>query len=111
MLKRAGLDVGGNVINEIDMTFKNTRVLVLSDESRFGLEAKYPKGDCLNAVLRITSVDKKCVTQPISAMQADINYHVKFSNKVDANDKAKILGKVSGALATEGQTDTSDSIV
>jgi hypothetical protein len=111
MLERAGLDVGANVINEIDMTFTNTKVLVLSDESRFGLEAKYLKGDCLHAVLRITEVDKKCVTQPISAMQADINYHVKFSNKVDASDKEKILSKVSGALATDGRTDTSDSII
>jgi hypothetical protein len=111
MLKRAGLDVGGNVINEIDMTFTNTRVLVLSDESRFGLEAKYLKGDCLHAVLRVTEVDKKCVTQPISAMQADINYHVKFSDKLDASDKAKILSKVSGALTTDGRTDTSDSII
>jgi hypothetical protein len=111
MLKQAGLDVGGNVINEIDMTFTNTRVLVLSDESRFGLEAKYLKGDCLHAVLRITEVDKKCVTQPISAMQADINYHVNFSDKIDASDKAKILSKVSGALTTDGRTDTSDSII
>jgi hypothetical protein len=111
MLKRAGLDVGGNVINEIDMTFTNTRVLVLSDESRFSLEAKYLKGDCLHAVLRVTEVDKKCVTQPISAMQADINYHVKFSDKLDASDKAKILSKVSGALTTDGRTDTSDSII
>jgi hypothetical protein len=111
MLERAGLDVGANVISEIDMTFTNTKVLVLSDESRFGLEAKYLKGDCLHAVLRITEVDKKCVTQPISAMQADINYHVKFSNKVDASDKEKILSKVSGALATDGRTDTSDSII
>jgi hypothetical protein len=111
MLERTGLDVGANVINEIDMTFTNTKVLVLSDESRFGLEAKYLKGDCLHAVLRITEVDKKCVTQPISAMQADINYHVKFSDKVDASDKEKILSKVSGALATDGRTDTSDSII
>jgi hypothetical protein len=111
MLKQAGLDVGGNVINEIDMTFTNTRVLVLSDESRFGLEAKYLKGDCLHAVLRITEVDKKCVTQPISAMQADINYHVNFSDKIDASDKAKILSKVSGALTTDGRTDTNDSII
>jgi hypothetical protein len=111
MLKRAGLDVGANVINEIDMTFTNTRILVLSDESRFGLEAKYLKGDCLHAVLRITEVDKKCVTQPISAMQADINYHVKFSDKIDGNEKAKLLSKVSGALTTDGHTDTSDSII
>jgi len=111
MLNRVGLDVGANVINEIDMTFTNTRILMLSDESRFGLEAKYLKGDCLHAVLQITEVDKKCVTQPISAMQADINYHVKFSDKIDANDKAKLLSKVSGALTTDGRTDTSDSIV
>ena len=111
MLERAGLDVGANVISEIDMTFTNTKVLVLSDEFRFGLEAKYLKGDCLHAVLRITEVDKKCVTQPISAMQADINYHVKFSNEVDASDKEKILSKVFGALATDGRTDTSDSII
>jgi hypothetical protein len=44
LLKRPGLDVGGNVINEIEMTFTNTRVLVLCDEFRFGLEAKYLKG-------------------------------------------------------------------
>jgi hypothetical protein len=111
MLNRVGLDVGANVINEIDMTFTNTRILVLSDESRFGLEAKYLKGDCLHAVLQITEVDKKCVTQPISAMQADINYHVKFSDKIDASDKAKLLSKVSGALTTDGRTDTSDSII
>jgi hypothetical protein len=111
MLKRIGLDVGGNVVSEIDMTFTNTKVLVLSDESRFGLESKYLKGDCLHAVLRITATDKKCVTHPISAMQADINYHVKFSDKIDARDKAKILSKVSGSLATDGRTDTSDSII
>jgi hypothetical protein len=111
VLKRAGVDVGGNVINGIDMTFTNTKVLVLSDESRFGLEAKYLKGDCLHAVLRITEVDKKCVTQPISAMQADVNYHVKFSDKIDAGDKARILNKVSGALTSDGHTDTSDSVI
>jgi hypothetical protein len=44
-------------------------------------------------------------------MQADINYHVKFSDKVDASDKEKLLSKVSGALATDGRTDTSDSII
>jgi hypothetical protein len=111
MLKRVGLDIGGNVINEIDMTFTNTKVVVLSDESRFGLEARYLKGDCLHAVLRISEVDKKCVTQPISAMQADIEYHIKFSDKLDASDKAKIFNTVSGALATDGRTDKSDSII
>jgi hypothetical protein len=44
-------------------------------------------------------------------MQADINYHVKFSDKINASDKEKILSKVSGALATDGRTDTSDSII
>src|SRR5215471_11483601 len=31
MLKRVGLDVSGNVINGIDMTFENTKVLAISD--------------------------------------------------------------------------------
>jgi hypothetical protein len=111
ILKHVGLDIGSNVINEIDMTFENTKVIVLTDEARFGLQAKYLKGDCLNAVLRITSVNKQCVTQPISALQADIHYRVKFSDNIDASEKDKILGKVSGALATDGSTDRSDSII
>jgi hypothetical protein len=111
ILKHVGLDIGSNVINEIDMTFENTKVIVLTDEARFGLQAKYLKGDCLNAVLRITSIYKQCVTQPISALQADIHYRVKFSDNINASEKEEILGKVSGALATDGSTDTSDSII
>jgi hypothetical protein len=111
ILKHVGLDIGSNAINEINMTFENTKVIVLTDEARFGLQAKYLKGDCLNAVLRITSVYKQCVTQPISALQADIHYRVKFSDNVNAKEKETILGKVSGALATDGSTDKSDSII
>jgi hypothetical protein len=44
-------------------------------------------------------------------MQADINYHVKFSDKIDASEKAKILREVSGALTTDGPSDTTDSII
>ena len=44
-------------------------------------------------------------------MQADVNYRVKFSDNIAAGDKAKVLGKVSGALATDGRTDTSDNII
>jgi hypothetical protein len=44
-------------------------------------------------------------------LQADIHYHVKFSDNVNASDKAKIIKKVSGALATEGHADTSDNII
>jgi hypothetical protein len=98
MLKRVGLDVGANLISEIDMTFTNTRILVLSDESRFGLEAKYLKGDCLHAVLQITEVDKKCVTQPISAMQADINYHDKFSDKIGLRDQQPAGARSGGGI-------------
>jgi hypothetical protein len=111
MLKHVGLEVGSNVISEIDMTFENTKVIVLTDEARFGLEAKYLKGDCLNAVLRVTSVNKQCVTQPIAALQADIHYHVKFSDKIDASEKAKVINTVSGALAADGRADMSDNII
>jgi hypothetical protein len=110
-LKHVGLDVDSAVINEIDMTFENTKIIVLTDEARFGLEAKYLKGDCLNAVSRIASLAKQCVTQPISALQADIHYRVKFSDNIDASEKAKIINKVSGALATDGRVDTSDNII
>jgi hypothetical protein len=111
ILGRTGLNVSADAITEIDIKFENTRVVLLTDESRFSLREKYLKGNCLNTALQVISVDRKCVTQPISAMQADVDYRVRFSNKIAAAERAKILDHVSGALATDGRTDTSDSIV
>jgi hypothetical protein len=108
VLEAAGLNAG--TADEIDVSLDNTKVLVLSDESRFGLEAKYLKGECLEAVKATISHNKKCVTQPISALQADVNYSVKFSSNVAANDKAKIIDKLSATLSTDGHKDGSDTI-
>jgi hypothetical protein len=111
LLEHVGLNVGGHAIREIDIKFENTKVVGLTDEDRFGLGNKYLKNDCLQAVMRINSVDKKCVTQPISAMQADVRYSIKFSDNIAASDKAKILGEVSAGVATDERAASSDTIV
>jgi hypothetical protein len=116
LLKRVGLDVGGHAIREIDIKYERTKVIVLTDEERFGLGNKYLKDNCLQAVKQITS-EKKCVTQPISAMQADVSYRIKFSNDIAASEKArilektKVLGDVSGGLAAEQRMDSTDAII
>jgi hypothetical protein len=106
-----GLNVGGQAVREINVKFENTRVVVLTDEERFGLSDKYMKNNCLHAVAHIASLGKGCVTQTISAMQADVRYRIKFSKNVSASEKAKILGEVSGALIEDGHSDSSDTIV
>lgn len=107
-LKGAGLKVGAGA--EIDVKIENTKILVLSDESRIGLSVKYLKDNCLQAVKQAISRDKKCVTQPISVMQADLVYRAKLSDSVAASDKAEIRDKMSVALSTNGASDSSDAI-
>jgi len=107
----ASIGLSGGAVSDIDVTFENTKIMMISDESRFGLQMKYLTGACLQAVKSITAVDKLCVTQPISALQADVNYHVTFSNDIAADTKAKILGDISGVLSTGGRADKSDNIV
>jgi hypothetical protein len=109
LLAAAGIQVGA--ASEIDAKLENTKVLVISDESRSDLQNKYLKGDCLAAVKSTVSRNKKCVTQPISALQADVNYSVKFSNNVAVKERAKILDKLSLALSTDGRRESSDKIV
>lgn len=110
-LKSAGFDFSAGAVNALNIKFENTRVVWLSDESRMDLSARYLKDNCLKAVLQVTSKDKKCVTQPISAMQADVAYRVEFSHGVDASEKAKVLSNVSGALTSAGGASGTDSVV
>ncbi len=117
LLERLGLNLGGHAIREINIKFENTRVVFLTDEERFGLSSKYLRDNCLLAVTQIASIDKKCVTQPISAIQADVSYRIKFSNNVAASEKAKILaktkviGEVSGSSAANERADSTDAII
>jgi hypothetical protein len=107
-LQGVGLEVGAGA--EIDVKLENTRILVLSDESRIGLSSKYLKDNCLQAVKEAISLDKKCVTQPISVMQADVVYRAKLSDSIAASDKAEIRDKMSAALSTKGAANNSDAI-
>ena len=65
----ASIGLSGGAVNDIDVKFENTKIMMISDESRFGLQSKYLTGACLQAVKSITALDKLCVTQPISALQ------------------------------------------
>ena len=109
-LKEAGFDLSANAVEALNIKFQNTKVVWLSDETRMDLGNRYLKDNCLKAVLQVTDKDKKCVTQPISAMQADVAYRVKFSDGVAASEKAKVLGGISGAVAGGGATTGSDSV-
>jgi hypothetical protein len=102
-----GIELGA--AGEVDVRLENTKVLVISDESRSDLQVQYLKGGCLAAVKAMVSRTKKCVTQPISALQADVSYRVKFSNTVTAEEKAATLDKLSAALSTDGRRESSDT--
>lgn len=110
-LRDGGFSLSAGAVNALNIRFENTKVIWLSDESRMDLGARYLKDDCLKTVVQVNSKDKKCVTQPISAMQADVIYRVEFSHDVTASEKAKVLGDVSGALTTSGAASGSDSVV
>ena len=109
-LKEAGFDLSAEAVQALSIKFENTKVIWLSDETRMDLGSRYLKDNCLKTVLQVTDKDKKCVTQPISAMQADVAYRVKFSDNVAADQKAKVLGGISGAVAGGGATTGSDSV-
>ena len=109
-LKDAGFDLSANAVEALNIKFQNTKVVWLSDETRMDLGNRYLKDNCLKAVLQVADKDKKCVTQPISAMQADVAYRVKFSDGVAASEKAKVLGGISGAVAGSGTTSGNDSV-
>jgi len=102
-----GIELGA--AGEVDVRLENTKVLVISDESRSDLQVQYLKDGCLAAVKAMVSRTKKCVTQPISALQADVSYRVKFSNTVTAEEKAATLDKLSAALSTDGRRESSDT--
>ena len=110
-LKSAGFNLSADAVRALHIKFQNTRVVWLSDETRMDLGSRYLKDNCLKAVVQVTSRDKKCVTQPISAMQADVAYRVEFSDGVAASEKEKVLGGVSGALTGSGSTTGKDSVV
>jgi len=109
-LKEAGFDLSANAVEALSIKFQNTKVVWLSDETRMDLGSRYLKDSCLKAVLQVTDKDKKCVTQPISAMQADVAYRVKFSDGVAASEKAKVLGGISGTIAGSGGATGDDSV-
>jgi hypothetical protein len=110
-LKNAGFNLSTGAVDSLNIKFENTKVVWLSDESRMDLGARYLKDNCLKTVLQVNSMEKKCVTQPISAMQADVVYRVEFSHDVTASEKAKVLGDVSGALTSGGAASGTDSVV
>jgi hypothetical protein len=110
-LKNAGFNLSAGAVDALNIRFENTKVVWLSDESRMDLGARYLKDNCLKAVLQVNSKDRKCVTQPISAMQADVIYRVEFSHDVTASEKAKVLGVMSGALTSSGTASGTDSVV
>lgn len=105
------IGLNGGAVSDIDVKFENTKTMMISDVSRLKLRSKYMTGECLEAVKSITAVDKLCVTQPISALQADVNYHVTFSNHINAEAKTKILGDLSGVLSMGGHAENGDQIV
>ena len=110
-LKSAGLNLSADAVRALHIRFQNTKVVWLSDETRMDLGSKYLRDNCLKAVVQVASRDKKCVTQPISAMQADVAYRIEFSDGVAASEKEKVLGGVSGALTGGGTATGKDSVV
>lgn len=114
ILKKIGVNASANAVDEVNLRFTNTKVIALTDESRFSLQAKYLRGSCLDAVRSVihqTSDGKKCVTQPISAMQADIEYRIKFSSAASADDREKILHDINLKLTAGGREDTKGLVI
>ena len=107
----ASIGLSGSAVSDIEVKFENTKILTMTDESRKALELKYVKGTCLDAIKAITLVDRLCVTQPFSAVQTDVNYHVTFTNNIAAEAKTRILGNISGVLSTGGRAENGDRIV
>jgi hypothetical protein len=111
ILNRAKLNIDTRLVDEIDISIENAKVITISDQSRYHLEDEYLQGDCSRAIFRTSSVQRKCVIQPISAIQADLKYHVKFSSRVSASDKEKTVRNVSAHVVGEGGENSDDSIV
>lgn len=107
----ASIGLSGGAVSDIEVKFENTKILTMTDESRRALESEYVKGACLDAIKAITVVDRLCVTQPFSAVQTDVNYHVTFTRNIAAEAKTKILGDISGVLSTGGRAENGDDIV
>jgi len=109
--KLNAMGIGFGMVRDVDVKFENTTIVALSDQSRFSLERKYLAGDCLSAVKKIASNGGQCVTQPISAMQADVSYHVTLANDIDSSLKETVLQQISGTLSADSKTDARDNIV
>jgi hypothetical protein len=114
MLKKIGINVNANAVDEVNLKFTNTKVIALTDESRFSLRSKYLKDSCLDTVRSMilqAGDGKTCVTQPISAMQADIEYRIKFSTSASADEQEKILRDINLKATIGGREDAKGLVI
>lgn len=83
---------GFNKIKNVTISFSNTRVIQLDDESLLNIRKKYFTGDCAE-VIRGYYKRNICVTQPFEVLRSDIEYIIDYKVPFLQKTRQKLLAR------------------
>ena len=100
---------GYDKIRNVTISFSNTNILQLDEESLFNIRQKYFTGNCAT-IIRDFYRRAICVTQPYEVLKSDITYTIDYQSSVSSDDKAKIANKIKGTLDIDAKMEDVDKI-
>lgn len=109
LITRARLKVGVSKIKNIVVSFSNTKIVQLDDETVFILQRKYLKDTC-EQVIRQLIKNNKCVTQPYEVLRSDLVYAVDYDQGISEEEKAKLTDMIIAEISTNAKRADSDTI-
>jgi hypothetical protein len=101
--------VGYDKIQNVTISFSNTRIIQLDDETLFNIREKYFTGNCAEIIKEYYDRNV-CVTQPFEVLRSDITYIIDYQNNVSAEDQAKITTKLQADLSLDAKQTDNDKI-
>jgi len=103
------IKAGYDKIRNVTISFSNTRIIQLDDETLFDIRAKYFTGNCAEVIKEYYGRNA-CVTQPFGVLRSDITYMIEYKNDVSAKDQAAITTKLQADLSLDSKQTDNDKI-
>jgi hypothetical protein len=100
-------DIGFDKVEDVSVSFSNTNIVQLDDETTDKFRLKYLAGDCGGVIKR--SYPKTCITQPYEVLRSDIIYLISYKQNLSAEEKAKLNTKLAPILSDSVSLDRNDS--
>lgn len=97
LLKKLKSSLSGEQVKDVQLSLRNMRILLLTDEDLYELQEKYLKGSCEKAIIHNIEHGAE-VCQAKAVIQADMVYRVFYTNSIGSEQQATVAEEIGASV-------------